>query len=126
MDGVARGRCARGRGARDRGGRARDRGGRGRGRELSADSGESAALRVVTASATQSMASEASLDASVSVGAGVAPGGGAAPAHGRDDLVVGLMTQLLARILVQPQAVGLMVPSYWICWGTCRGLVPVL
>ncbi|CAA7036637.1 unnamed protein product [Microthlaspi erraticum] len=35
--------------------------------------------------------------ASVGLGAGAAPGGGGAPAPGHDDLVVGLLTQLLAR-----------------------------
>ncbi|CAA7014270.1 unnamed protein product [Microthlaspi erraticum] len=76
------------------------------------------------------MASEASVDASVGLGAGAAPGWGGAPAQGLDDLVVGLLTQLLARFppvvpqgapgvppvaevqqraagFVQPQAVGL-------------------
>ncbi|CAA7043007.1 unnamed protein product [Microthlaspi erraticum] len=43
------------------------------------------------------MASEASVDASVGLGAGAAPGWGGAPAQGLDDLVVGLLTQLLAR-----------------------------
>ncbi|CAA7018066.1 unnamed protein product [Microthlaspi erraticum] len=39
----------------------------------------------------------ADASASVGLGAGAAPGGGGAPAPGRDDLVVGLLTQLLAR-----------------------------
>ncbi|CAA7043474.1 unnamed protein product [Microthlaspi erraticum] len=103
----------------------------------SADSGESVVPSVATASVTQSVsvASEASVDASVGLGAGAAPGWGGAPAQGLDDLVVGLLTQLLARFppvvpqgapgvppvaevqqraagFVQPQAVGLMVPSY--------------
>ncbi|CAA7036471.1 unnamed protein product [Microthlaspi erraticum] len=65
----------------------------------SADSGESVAPSVATASVTQSVsvASEASVDASVGLGAGAAPGWGGAPAQGLDDLVVGLLTQLLAR-----------------------------
>ncbi|CAA7014945.1 unnamed protein product [Microthlaspi erraticum] len=54
---------------------------------------------VAIASVTQSVsvASEASVDASVGLGAGAAPGWGGAPAQGLDDLVVGLLTQLLAR-----------------------------
>ncbi|CAA7029779.1 unnamed protein product [Microthlaspi erraticum] len=95
MDGAPRGRGARGRGARGRGGRARGRGGRGRGRGVPADSGESVAPSVHTASVTQSVSLAG--DASVGLGAGAAPGGGGAPAPGRDDLVVGLLTQLLAR-----------------------------
>ncbi|CAA7047128.1 unnamed protein product [Microthlaspi erraticum] len=73
MDGVARGCGARGR--------------------------ESVVPSVATASVTQSVsvASEASVDASVGLGAGAAPGWGGAPAQGLDDLVVGLLTQLLAR-----------------------------
>ncbi|CAA7047200.1 unnamed protein product [Microthlaspi erraticum] len=65
----------------------------------SADSGESVVPSVATASVTQSVsvASEASVDASVGLGAGAAPGWGGAPAQGLDDLVVGLLTQLLAR-----------------------------
>ncbi|CAA7028488.1 unnamed protein product [Microthlaspi erraticum] len=103
----------------------------------SADSGESVVPSVATASVTQSVsvASEASVDARIGLGAEAAPGWGGALAQGLDDLVVGLLTQLLARFLpvvpqgapgvpvvaevqqraagfVQLQAVGLMVPSY--------------
>ncbi|CAA7051141.1 unnamed protein product [Microthlaspi erraticum] len=99
MDEAPKGRGVRGRGARGRGGRARGRGGRGRGRGIPADSRESVASSMATASVTQlvSVASEASVDAIVGLGAGASPGGGGAPAPDRDDLVVGLLTQLLAR-----------------------------
>ncbi|CAA7012803.1 unnamed protein product [Microthlaspi erraticum] len=54
---------------------------------------------VAIASVTQSVsvASEASVDARVGLGAEAAPGWGGALAQGLDDLVVGLLTQLLAR-----------------------------
>ncbi|CAA7020471.1 unnamed protein product [Microthlaspi erraticum] len=151
MDGAPRGRSARGRGARGRGGRAGGRAGRGRGRglpeELGAESslksgpqaaacsqgrlwsGECVAQSVTTASVTQSVPLAG--DASVSVGLGAAPGGGGAPAPGRDDLVVELLTHLLARFppgapgvppvagmqhvaadVVQPEAVGAGVSRY--------------
>ncbi|CAA7030847.1 unnamed protein product [Microthlaspi erraticum] len=103
MDGAPRGRGARGRGARGRGGRvgrggrAGGRAGRGRGRGLPEESGESVAPSVHTASVTQSVPLAGDASASVGLGAGAAPGGGGAPAPGRDDLVVGLLTQLLAR-----------------------------
>ncbi|CAA7040507.1 unnamed protein product [Microthlaspi erraticum] len=117
---IARGCGARGRGARGRGGRARGRGGRGR-VWTSADSGESVAPSVATASVTQSVsvASEASVDASVGLGAGAAPGWGGAPAQGLDDLVVGLLTQLLARFPpVVPQGL-----REYLQWQRCsRGL----
>ncbi|CAA7014976.1 unnamed protein product [Microthlaspi erraticum] len=106
---------------------ARGCGARGRGAE--------AVVAELEAVESVSVASEASVDASVGLGAGAAPGWGGAPAQGLDDLVVGLLTQLLARFppvvpqgapgvppvaevqqraagFVQPQAVGLMVPSY--------------
>ncbi|CAA7028262.1 unnamed protein product [Microthlaspi erraticum] len=135
MDGAPRGRGARGRGARGCCGRARLCGGRGRGRGLQADSRESVAPSMATAYVTHSLASEANVDASVSVGDGAAPVVGAAPAQGRDDLVVGLLTQLLDHFLpvvpqgapgvppvaqvqqgaadfIQLQAAGVVVPSY--------------
>ncbi|CAA7017569.1 unnamed protein product [Microthlaspi erraticum] len=87
----------------------------------SADSGESVAPSVATASVTQSVsvASEASVDASVGLGAGAAPGWGGAPAQGLDDLVVGLLTQLLARFPpVVPQGL-----REYLQWQRCsRGL----
>ncbi|CAA7043549.1 unnamed protein product [Microthlaspi erraticum] len=76
MDGAPRGRGARGRGARGRGGRARGRGGRGRGRGVPADSGESVAP-------------------SCWFGSGGCSGWGWRSGSGRDDLVVGLLTQLI-------------------------------
>ncbi|CAA7030715.1 unnamed protein product [Microthlaspi erraticum] len=125
---------------RERGGRA----GRGRGRGLPEESGESVAPSVHTASVTQSVPLAG--DASVGLGAGAAPGGGGAPAPGRDDLVVGLLTQLLARFppvvpqgapgvppvaevqhvaadVAQPEAVDAGVTVIWSLWATCRGLV---
>ncbi|CAA7031915.1 unnamed protein product [Microthlaspi erraticum] len=86
----------------------------------SADSGESVVPSVATASVTQSVsvASEASVDASVGLGAGAAPGWGGAPAQGLDDLVVGLLTQLLARFPpVVPQGL-----REYLQWQRCRGL----
>ncbi|CAA7053121.1 unnamed protein product [Microthlaspi erraticum] len=87
----------------------------------SADSGESVAPSVAIASVTQSVsvASEASVDASVGLGAGAAPGWGGAPAQGLDDLVVGLLTQLLARFPpVVPQGL-----REYLQWQRCsRGL----
>ncbi|CAA7035461.1 unnamed protein product [Microthlaspi erraticum] len=146
MDGAPRGRGARGRGARGRGGRVGGRAGRGRGRGLPEESGESAAPSVHTASVTQSVPLAGDASASVGLGAGAAPGGGGAPAPGRDDLVVGLLTQLLARFppvvpqgapgvppvaevqhvaadVAQPEAVGAGVTVIWSLWATCRGLV---
>ncbi|CAA7055397.1 unnamed protein product [Microthlaspi erraticum] len=70
------------------------------------------------------MAGEASEDASVGLRAGTAPGGGGAPAQGRDDLVVGLLTQLVARFLAEvPQwgtgstSSGRGASSTWCCRG---------
>ncbi|CAA7057339.1 unnamed protein product [Microthlaspi erraticum] len=63
----------------------------------SADSGESVVPTTASVTQSVSVASEASVDASVGLGAGAAPGWGGAPAQGLDDLVVGLLTQLLAR-----------------------------
>ncbi|CAA7053427.1 unnamed protein product [Microthlaspi erraticum] len=103
MDGAPRGHSVRGRSARGRGGKAGGiaggRAGPGRGRGLPEELGESVAPSVATASVPQSVsvASEASVDASVGLGSRAAPGGGAAPAPGCDDLVVGLLMQLLAR-----------------------------
>ncbi|CAA7024125.1 unnamed protein product [Microthlaspi erraticum] len=128
MDGAPRGRGARGRGARGRGGRV-GRGGRAGGR-AGGEQAESVPL-----------AGDAS--ASVGLGAGAAPGGGGAPAPGRDDLVVGLLTQLLARFppvvpqgapgvppvaevqhvaagVAQPEAVDAGVTVIWSLWATCR------
>ncbi|CAA7059450.1 unnamed protein product [Microthlaspi erraticum] len=75
----------------------------------SADSGESVVPSVAIASVTQSVsvASEASVDASVGLGAGAAPGWGGAPG-----VPPVAEVQQRAAGFVQPQAVGLMVPSY--------------
>ncbi|CAA7052708.1 unnamed protein product [Microthlaspi erraticum] len=101
---------ARGRGAKDRGkavarggraiahgGRADSRGGRGWGHGLLAESG---------------------FGAGDGARVGVAPGAGAAPAQGRDDLVVRLLKQLLARLppTVPQQASGV-PPVAWVHQG---------
>ncbi|CAA7014569.1 unnamed protein product [Microthlaspi erraticum] len=103
MDGVARGCGARGRGARGRGGRARGRGRvvdfGGFGRECGAECGDCVGDPVVIGSFSASGSTRGS--GSTSSGRGAAEGCG----------------------FVQPQAVGLMVPSYLDMWGTCRGLV---
>ncbi|CAA7029431.1 unnamed protein product [Microthlaspi erraticum] len=94
------------------GGRAGGRAGRGRGHGLPAESGESAASSVVTASVSQTvsvdMASEASFCTGGGAGFGAASGVDLTPAQGRDDLVVGLLTQLLARF---PPAVPQQAPG---------------
>ncbi|CAA7049809.1 unnamed protein product [Microthlaspi erraticum] len=98
----ARGCGARGRGARGRGGRARGRGGRGRDCGLPADSRESVAPSVATASVTQpvSVASELLTRFSPVV------------SHGAPGLPPVAEVQQRAAGFVQPQAVGLMVPPY--------------